>query len=141
GEEAGADAVQQAYDLLQRVRHSDVARWIAEAEEGGEVYREQPFVYMQGARQIHGVIDLLLHMPDGRWLVIDYKTSRVDEGAPLASHARRYHLQLGVYAAAVRELIGAAPQVYVHYIRYAKTVQIQLAQWQAALLRFETDFE
>ena len=42
----------------------------------------------------------------------------------LEDHARRYHLQAGVYAAAVRELVGIAPIAYIHYIRYARTVMI-----------------
>src|SRR5262249_33911129 len=43
--------VRDAYDLLQRVRRSDVFAWV---EGAGGVYRELPFVYQTERRTIHG---------------------------------------------------------------------------------------
>ena len=108
--------------------------------------REQPFVFRRGERLIHGVIDLLIRDAEGRWRVIDYKTGVVpgySSGEPgiLLDHARRYHLQVGVYAAAVQELTGETPAVYIHYLRYAQTVEIAAAVWSAALDRFEAEIE
>ena len=107
--------------LVRRVRRSDVFRWINQAQ---EVFREQPFVFRRGERLIYGVIDLLIRDASGRWRVVDYKTGMVSgylrsESGTLPVHARRYHLQVGVYAAAVQELTGETPAVYIHYLRYA----------------------
>jgi len=129
--------VKDAYDLLERVRRSDVFAWI---EESSALYRDLPFVYQTGQRTIHGVIDLLLQDRDGGWRLIDFKTAAVAHDptpAMLEAHARRYHLQVGVYAAAVRELVGIAPTPIIHYIRYAKTVMIQAKAWQTALSQLE----
>ncbi|MBL8162938.1 MAG: hypothetical protein JNJ61_13195 [Anaerolineae bacterium] len=52
-------------------------------------------------------------------------------------HARRYYLQVGVYAAAVREQLGLTPDVYVHYVQYGQTVHVPAAEWQDALLKLE----
>ncbi len=133
--EARAEAVSRAYGLLQKVRQSDVFTWIGEAT---QVLREVPFIYETGRRAIHGQIDLLIQRSDGTWAVIDYKTSYVG-GIALAEHARQYIPQVGVYAAAVSALLGSIPQVYIHYIRYQKTVRIAEADWRAALARLEDD--
>ncbi len=135
---ANRAAVAGAYDLLQRVRASDVFRWI-EAAQPEDVYREVPFVFQTEARTIHGIIDLLLRI-GAEWHLVDYKTGVV-AAAPspgqLAEHARRYHLQVGVYARAVQELAGVVPQVHIHYIRHARTVTIPTAEWTSALERLE----
>ncbi|MEP7292008.1 MAG: UvrD-helicase domain-containing protein, partial [Chloroflexota bacterium] len=130
-------AVASAYELLQRVRSSDV---FAEIARSSEVYREVPFVYRTEQRTFHGVIDLLLRDQSDQWRLIDYKTGWLGESVTdddLANHARRYHLQVGIYAAAVRELVGIAPFVYIHYIRYARTVRIDQRDWDAALAELE----
>jgi len=132
------EAVASAYELLQRVRRSDVFGWIAAAR---EVYREVPFVQRIGERTIHGVIDLLMRDETDQWRLVDYKTSWLGESvseADLAAHARRYHLQAGVYAAAVQALVGTPPLVSIHYIRYAYTVIIPERDWMWALAELET---
>jgi len=134
-DEARVEAVSRAYGLLQKVKQSDVFTWIGEAT---DVLREVPFIYETEQRTIHGQIDLLIKRPNGTWAVIDYKTSYVG-GVSLAEHARQYIPQVGVYAAAVSALLGIVPQVYIHYIRYQKTVSIAEADWRAALARLEDD--
>ena len=132
------DAVAQAHGLVQRVLHSEVESWSTSAR---QVYRELPFVYQKGERLIHGVIDMLMQREDGTWVLVDYKTpfvaSAADETA-VATHARRYHLQVGVYAAAARELLGIDQiGVYIHYIRHEQTVEIPMHVWQSALDQLE----
>lgn len=132
------ESVASAYELLQRVRRSDVFAWVAAAR---VVYREVPFVQRMGERTIHGVIDLLMEDETNQWRLVDYKTNWLGESvteADLAEHARRYHLQAGVYAAAVQALIGTPPLVYIHYIRYAYTVIIPEPDWMWALAELET---
>lgn len=132
------ESVQQAYRLMQRVLASDVEAWSASAR---QVFRELPFVFQTGKRLIHGVIDLLMEREDGQWVLVDYKTSFVswEAGAPeLEEHARRYHLQLGIYASAARELLGTdSIAVYIHYIRHEQTVAIPVDIWQSALEHLE----
>jgi ATP-dependent helicase/nuclease subunit A len=134
-----AFAVQEARELLRRTMHSEVYKWIANAS---QTYHELPFLYKTDKRTIHGVIDVLLQNPDKSWTLLDYKTSQVEgyagDRALIAEHARRYHLQVGVYAAAVREQLGGiTPGVYIHYIRYWETLRIPDEAWQQALATLE----
>ena len=125
--------------LLNAIRRSDVFELVVRAR---AVYREVPFVYQteDGKRTINSVIDLLVEDEAGRWLIVDYKTNWLGEGvtpARLRAHARRYHVQMGVYAAAVQKLVGFAPIGYIHYIRYVQTVMIDERDWKAALDQLE----
>lgn len=132
-------AIDAAWNLLQDYQHSQVFGWISRAV---ELYRELPFIYNNGQRIIHGVIDLLMRQPGGRWVIVDYKTSSLAHGndAIARDHARRYHMQVGAYAEAVREQLRVdADQiaVYIHYIRYNLTVAVEPSEWQAALSKME----
>ena len=68
--------------------------------------RELEFVTRIGRLEVQGVIDLLIQSADGQWLVIDYKSDRVAP-ADVAAHARRYHLQMLLYADAAHRLLAA----------------------------------
>ena len=70
-------------------------------------------------------MDVVLQQPNGEWTIIDYRTSAVTGGA-YEQHANRYLLQLAVYAAALRQILGIAhlPRTYVHYIRGNRTVEL-----------------
>ncbi len=64
---------------------------------------------------VQGSIDLLLTMPDGRLILVDYKTDRISDEeranpALLAKRLGEHHgQQLACYAEAVRDLLGRAP--------------------------------
>ena len=58
---------------------------------------------------ISGTIDCLFESADGKWHVLDYKTGIRDQGSPPAELLAAYEIQLGLYALAVRELIGRLP--------------------------------
>ena len=64
---------------------------------------------------VQGSIDLLLTMPDGRLILVDYKTDRISDEertnpSHLAKRLREAHgHQLDCYAKAVRALFGCAP--------------------------------
>ncbi|MCC6616222.1 MAG: UvrD-helicase domain-containing protein [Anaerolineae bacterium] len=137
------EAVNEARMLLARIRHSDLYARVDEAYHDLRFYAEVPFVFQTDRRVIHGKIDALIRDASGAWAIIDYKSSTVLGGyreATLVDHARRYHLQMGVYASAVRRLLdGITPQVYIHYIRYNHTIQVATADWEAALDALESN--
>ncbi|MBZ0279956.1 MAG: UvrD-helicase domain-containing protein [Anaerolineae bacterium] len=133
-------AVQEARKLLHLTLNSSLYELIESAQ---QVFRELPFIYKTDKRIIHGVLDVLLQREDGSWVVVDYKTSYVEGGQRdrnlVIEHARRYHLQVGVYAAAVRAQLNETviPDVYIHYIRYGQTVLVPTDDWMYALAQLE----
>ncbi len=64
---------------------------------------------------VQGSIDLLLTMPDGRLILVDYKTDRISDEeradpSLLASRLKEHHgHQLNCYAKAIFDLLGRAP--------------------------------
>ncbi len=82
---------------------------------------------------VQGSIDLLLEMPDGEILLIDYKTDRIspalaaDEEA-LCRHMTASHgMQLAVYARAVEELFGVPPrEVRIYSLPLGRTIPLSL---------------
>lgn len=140
-------AVQEAHKLIDRMLRSEVYAWLVAAE---PVYRELPFVYRTDKRIIHGVLDVLFRRGDGDkgWAVLDYKTSYVNgyqssnDKHLVEDHARRFHLQVGVYAAAAQQQLKAefgdiVPDVYIYYIRYGQYVKVEATAWQTALGELE----
>ncbi len=61
-----------------------------------------------------GFIDRLLRRPDGTWLLIDYKTGRVDE-ASLAAKVQGHAIQMAVYRRAAEEILGEPVRVYLYF--------------------------
>lgn len=134
-------AIQEAHKLLTKMLKSPIIKWLLDAQ---QIYREIPFVYRSDKRIIHGVLDTLFQQPDGTWVIVDYKTSYVTDYKTtadeklLSNHALRYHLQIGVYAAAVQEQLGGiVPETYIYYIRYGQYVRVEQSDWISALNRLE----
>lgn len=132
-------AVRRSKGLLLQFQQSKIFKSIQSARSDKRpLFSELPFILRTDKRIIHGVIDLLFQQEDGSWAIIDYKTSTVND-ARYQDHAKRYHLQIGVYSAAVQQQLGAEviPQVFIHYIRYNETVEIPASAWQAELSQLE----
>jgi ATP-dependent helicase/nuclease subunit A len=138
--------VAEARKLLENFQNSPIYQWVSQAR---QLHREVPFVFKTSQRVVHGIIDTLFQHADGSWVVVDYKTSFVaganDSVIVLDEHARRFHLQVGAYAEAVREqlrqmrtLDDITLRVYIHYIRYNYTTQVAEADWLTALAELET---
>jgi ATP-dependent helicase/nuclease subunit A len=137
-------AVQKAYELLFNFQGTPIHKWVKESK---KFYRELPFIYKTEKRIIHGIIDLLIQRDDSTWVIVDYKTSHVLNGAQdyeaVKNHAQRYHLQVGAYAEAVikqlelLKLDADKLQVYIHYIRYNQTILVQSTEWEDALANLE----
>lgn len=104
---------------------------------------EVPFILGHGGCLIQGSIDLMLRDAAGNWTLVDYKTTDLGDGAGMAEaqrHARRFQLQLGLYAAAVTGRPDIDPEtltVQLHYLRHALDVPVPLADWQEALSRVD----
>ncbi|MGN1160421.1 MAG: helicase-exonuclease AddAB subunit AddA [Lachnospiraceae bacterium] len=100
-------------DRLSRFLQSPLAKRMAQAQETGRLYREQPFVFGLPANRlksefpetetilIQGIIDVFWEEADGL-VVLDYKTDRVDTPQELIE---RYHTQLDYYAEALERLM------------------------------------
>lgn len=134
------EAMRAATHMLEMFHTHPVYQEIVTAQ---HVYRELPFIYNTGSRIIHGVIDILYQRPDGRWVILDYKTSSLGRNPvqrDADDHARRFHMQVGAYAAAVLEQIRVAEtdlDVYIHYIRHNLQSHVKPDDWKTALNSME----
>ncbi len=133
-------ATREIRGLLRGYRISETQRWIEEARAAGRpVYTELPFMLRTEARVIHGVMDVMLRRSDDEWVIIDYKTSRVAEGA-FAAHAKRFRLQMGIYAAAAKEQLRLTtpPLTYIHYLRGNRLIELSSEDCRRELDRLES---
>ncbi len=71
----------------------------AHAADGGDVFRERPFRFSHEGVVVSGFMDLVVVGEDGRWLVVDYKTNRLDGSGPEAAFGP-YELQSRLYGLA-----------------------------------------
>ncbi len=115
----------------------------AQMKDADRLLRELPFIYQRGDCLIDGRLDLLMQDAAGHWTLVDFKTSLPGEDVSLAQaqeHARRHHLQLGLYAAALCQQPGinaSALTVQIHYLQQSLDVVVATAEWQRALSRLE----
>jgi len=133
------EAVQRTNNLLRRFQQSVVFDWVESArDEQRPLFNELPFILRTEKRVIHGIIDVLFQQADSTWVIVDYKTSKVTD-QDFDHHARRYHLQLGVYASAVQEQLGGhiIPTTHIHYIRHSRTVLVPTDAWQTEIDKLE----
>ena len=133
-------AMREVRALLREYRMSEAQRWITEARAADRpLYTELPFTLRTEARVIHGVMDVLLRRSNDEWVIIDYKTSRVAKRA-YTEHAKRFRLQLGIYAAAAKEQLCLAkhPQTYIHYLRGNQMIELSGDDCQRELDRLES---
>ena len=72
--------------------------------ENAKAYKEKSFIYNDGTRLIQGIIDLLI-IKDNVATVVDYKTTSLYSLAQEKTMAE-YKIQVGIYAEAVREIMG-----------------------------------
>lgn len=133
-------AIREIRTMLREYKDSETLRWIDNARAADRpVFTELPFMLRAEARVIHGVMDVLLRRSDDEWVIIDYKTNQVAEGA-FAEHAKRFRLQLGVYAAAAKEQLGLAvpPLAFIHYLRGSQMIELSSEDCQRELNRLES---
>jgi ATP-dependent helicase/nuclease subunit A len=98
GLSASDEELTRAEGVLAGWLESDLCK---ELGDGVELRPEEPFLLPMEGAVIRGSIDLLATYPDGRRLVLDYKTDRLD-GDP-ADLIGRYSVQRYIYALAVSD--------------------------------------
>ncbi|WP_067621526.1 helicase-exonuclease AddAB subunit AddA [Alicyclobacillus acidiphilus] len=126
-------------DLAAAVQLEDVAAFLESPlgrrmQKALRMVREQPFFHRidvpaeEGGKSVsviaQGVIDCLFEEEDG-WVVVDYKTDRVDE-AGVASMAREYEAQVATYLAALAPITADKPAIaYLYFVRPARAVTVR----------------
>ncbi len=109
-------------DILSVFARHDLAGALASAR---QVRRELDFVLDCSPATIRGQIDLIYQDAAGAWHIVDYKSDRVGPDEPLAEHAKRYELQLLLYAnAAGRHLGGRVADATLYFLRTGSTCEI-----------------
>ncbi len=102
-------------------------------------HAEIPFVFRLRSGIIQGTLDLLYQTQDGTWVILDYKTSRVDPNH-LEEVASRYQSQLMLYALACHELLKiAVKHASLYFVRVDQTFDFSLEAIDFTKLR--SDFE
>jgi hypothetical protein len=108
GRSLSAEEVEELRALVAGVAGAPLWRRIAAAR---GLRREAPFAFTAGPLLLTGFIDLLCVEDDGTWLIVDWKTDRLDGAEPAAVAARDYGIQREVYALAAIEAGAAAVEV------------------------------
>jgi ATP-dependent exoDNAse (exonuclease V) beta subunit len=99
------------------------------------IYRELPFIYRMRAEgremgSIKGQVDLLFEAPDGKWTLVDYKTT--------VSEKPEHHRQLQIYAFCLRKLLAGRPhRAALYYTREGLLVPVELTPLDTP--KYETD--
>jgi ATP-dependent exoDNAse (exonuclease V) beta subunit len=101
------EGVADQVSLIRRyVRDAARSDPVQRAVASGRYWREVPVgVARDDGAIVEGVIDLLHEQPDGKLIIVDYKTDRVI-GADFATRADSYRAQALAYAAAVAQATG-----------------------------------
>ena len=79
---------------------------VHQAGQSGRAWREVYLIVREGDRYLEGYIDLLAESPDGKLVVVDYKTDRVDSPDDVAAKDAYYAPQLAQYQSAIRAVVG-----------------------------------
>lgn len=82
---------------------------------GVRVENELPFVLALKGVIIKGIIDRVLFYPDGRMVVVDFKTNR--RLPPPGKIRNRYYFQVYLYALALRAIYGRLPaEAWIYFV-------------------------
>ncbi len=117
-ERATEEEAERVRAFLTTYCESDLARRVA-ALSG--VTKERPFTFEHDGVLIHGFLDVL-HIADGKALVVDYKTNMLGEASPDAIVDEDYRLQRLVYALACFRAGADEVEVVYHFLERADAV-------------------
>jgi ATP-dependent helicase/nuclease subunit A len=116
---------------IARFLQSDLA---ARARVSERCLFEQPFCLNMSAREleladsdesviVQGVIDMCF-IEDGQWVIVDYKTDRVDMDDASAA-AKKYAIQLRLYARALTDITGwPVTEKWIYYLSAGASVRL-----------------
>ncbi|MCY4024596.1 MAG: PD-(D/E)XK nuclease family protein, partial [Anaerolineaceae bacterium] len=130
----------QATAMLARFEASSLAERMRMAP---LLLQELPFMQRHGDCLLQGSIDLVMRDAAGNWTLVDFKSSHLGEEAEhnrAKDHARRYGMQLGLYANALLQRPEVEPgklTVQVHYLLHGLDVTLPTAAWQGALTELD----
>ena len=79
---------------------------VQQAGQSGRAWREVYLIVRDGDRYVEGYIDLLAEPSDGKLVVVDYKTDRVDSAEDVTAKVAYYAPQLAQYLNAVVTVVG-----------------------------------
>ncbi len=112
---------------------SDIGRRLDEADKACKAEYEKPIVFSVKANDtddvlVQGIIDVLFMDSDGKYVIVDYKTDRYPEDAPvdevIEETRKRHSVQVGCYRSAVEVSGGEVKASYVYLVRYGLFVEI-----------------
>ncbi len=104
----------QKKELQQSVEEFWDGLWGRLVRTSKRCYPELPFIYKTRFGILKGQIDLVFQSKEGEWFILDYKTNRISRSEKEAV-AKRYEMQLGLYALIFKELYGATPKKGILY--------------------------
>ncbi len=109
--------------------------WRSPVVQGAESdHCEVPFRARVAGVVFTGFIDRLLRRPDGTWILIDYKTGRVDD-RDLPAKVREHALQMAVYRRAAEGILGGPVRTYLYFTDIGRFVEVPEDEGVLGLLR------
>jgi ATP-dependent exoDNAse (exonuclease V) beta subunit len=128
-DEAGVhDAVQRSARMLTRFQSSSVYREMVAAH---RLLHEVPYSILGSDGILEsGAIDALFHS-DGRWVLVEFKTDRVQDAADLERILEKedYVQQVARYVAAAERLLHERPRPVLCFLNHARGVRLVEDRW------------
>ena len=123
-QDLGEKMRQEILEMVRRFIQSEEAQALLKSR---AFHAELPFVLRLPHGLIHGKADLVYQNQKGDWIVLDYKTSVVDESS-FAARGEEYRIQLELYALALSKILGVPPaEARIHFLRPSLTHRIPFA--------------
>jgi ATP-dependent exoDNAse (exonuclease V) beta subunit len=128
GEAVVADAVRRAARMLTRFQASALHAEMAAAERR---LHEVPYTNLaDDGTPESGAIDAL-YRADGRWVLVEFKTDRVEDPADLECKLDQedYVQQVARYVAAAEQFLGERPKPVLCFLNYSGRVRLVDDRW------------
>ena len=112
----------EVVELVRRFRESDLGQRVPP-----NAKREQDLIFDVNGRLLRGKIDLWFDDDsENKRVLVDYKTDRVNK-MQIAQRAQQYELQLRLYAHAIKQATGRAPdRAELYFLRADKAIEINI---------------
>jgi hypothetical protein len=134
----GAVRDAQAEEIAELVRRFTASQTCARLGHASDVRREERFSFLLGQMLITGALDVLAREPEGRLLVVDYKSDRLEGRDPAHVVEREYMTQRLVYGLAALRT-GAQLAEVVHVFLEAPELPVATTFEVADLPRLEDE--